>query len=168
MLAVDMERGVYIKPGEKRPWDRGYSRGEVARAMGYSPNNGLPAIFEEPEFSRAIEWERLRRDAVYRLEMQAMMPVLKAGSTALIMEVTRRAFVEPEKIPANVLFAEARKFVTMVAEFGSDQSKDHDVQKQINNFFISVDGLPEEGRAAAGGIMREELKRITGLAAELE
>lgn len=164
VLAVDMERGIYIKPGAGEPWTGGYSRTEIARTMGYDQYGHLPAWMEPPDFERLIEYERLRRDAAYRLEMIAMMPVVKAGSSALLMEVTRRAFMEPEKIPANVLFAETRKFIDIVARYGTDQPKDHDVKQQITNFFVRVDGLPEEGREAASEIMRQEMRRITGLA----
>jgi hypothetical protein len=163
MIAVDMERGIYIKPGAGEPWSGGYSRTEISRAMGYDSVGTLPAWIAGPDFVRMVEYERLRRDAAYRLEMIAMMPVIKAGSSALLMEVTRRAFVEPEKIPHNVLFAETRKFIDIVAKFGTDQPKDHDVQTQINNFFVKVENLPEEGREAATEIMRQELRRITGL-----
>lgn len=163
VIAVDMERGVYRKGG--RPWTNGISITEIMRAMGYyirpsdNRRNFTPVIFKEPEWGRAVEWERIKRDASYRLEMEGLMPLMRVGLNAMLFEVIRRAMVDPQNIPSHVLFAETRKMMDVVAEFGR-QKKASEVDDMMAKFMETVKHLPEGAREIAVQAFQTEVRML--------
>lgn len=165
ILAVDMERGMYRKESkDSREWKGSYSIAEIMRAMGYyvrenGKRGNNPVIFREPEWSRAVEWERLKRDASYRQEIDGLMPMMKVGLNAMLMQIIERALVRPESIPDHVLFPETRKMMDMVAEFGK-QKQESELDNMAEQFMKTVKGLPEGAREIAIQAFQTEVRML--------
>jgi hypothetical protein len=161
-VAVDMERGIYRR-ANGQPWKGGYSKVEIAFSMGYTarkPNGKLPTFFKEPLFSRAVEWERRKRDATFRVSMKEAMPMLDSVVGGFLMEALRRVLLHPETIPSHVLFPELRKYIEMKGEYEGAFNVRPDVQQSINVFYQNVNGLPEEARAAALEMFKREMASL--------
>lgn len=161
-IAVDMERGQYIKKKNGQAWSGPYNKWEIAEALGYNArsNSHLPKIFNEPHFSRYVEYERTVRDAGYRMAMREAMPMLDPIISGFMIEALRRVLIEPEKIADNVLFTEMRKFMTMKGEYEGAFNAPEDVKTLILNFNMQTDKLPEEARQKAVEIFKREMASL--------
>lgn len=162
-IAIDMERGTYIRKDGKA-WTGPYSKWEIAEAIGYNSkhNQHLPKIFDEPYFSRYVEYERTVRDASYRMAMREAMPMLDPVISGFMIEALRRVLITPDKIPDNVLFTELRKFMQMKGEYEGAFSTPEDVKTLILNFNLQADKLPEEARSKALEIFKREMFALIG------
>lgn len=165
-IAVDMERGIYRKLRGKKagqPWTGPYSRWQIAEDLGFNArsNSSLPKIFDSPEFERYVEFERMSRDASFRMSMKESMPILDGVISGFLLEAAKRVLLNPERIPDHVLFPELRKFVEMKGEYEGAFRARPDITLVINDFRNNLQALPEAARGKAMELFQNEVLRLT-------
>lgn len=164
-IAVDMESGQW--PGWDKPGS--YSRTEIAVAMGFSAStDGRLMFMREPDFSRFIEWERYKREANFRMSFSDVRPVLGVTTTALLLETTRRALLDPESFKNSELLDATRKYVALLGEMQEGAQKPKNVRETINVFVQNMNLLPESARKKALGLFANEMKQIAAIADRVE
>ena len=174
-IAVDMERGLIIDPRTEKPWVGGYVKRRIfeflevegLKLRNVTEGGSLPEFMAEPMFSRAVEWARVKRDHSYRVSMQENLPIIKAIYGGATMEIARRIYLDPAKIPDNVLWPEWRKLGVMLAELGGAKIPEN-INIIINNFRDEVQRMPEEARDAALNIFRSEVRALVAGSKEAE
>ena len=161
-IAVDMERGIYINTDGSN-WKGGYSRTKVARDLGYTVGNGiLPKPFESPDFERAVEWERIKRDASYRVALKEALPQTDVVLGGLLHEAQRRVLSgEVRKIDDRVLFGELRQYMAMKSQHEASLNPRGDIHITINDFRKQIEQLPAEAREVALGLFANEMRMIS-------
>lgn len=163
VIAIDMEQGRWVdhNTGQRWPEGKALSRTRIAQAMGYSAANGnVLAFMREPEWTRALECERIRRETDGTLTPQRLSYLLSVANRGMLAEITRRVLLEPEAIPDRTLFTEARKFIEMQAALGPSGDGKGDVEAQINAFMAQVRLLPPAAREQALHGLKNDLDRI--------
>lgn len=153
-IAIDMEQGRWTDPdtGERWPEGKPLSKTAVARAMGYSVANGKTLAFmREPEWTRALEYERIRRNG-------DIGPMLSATTKAMAAEIMRRVMIEPESIPDRVLLPEFRQLVELQAGLARPSAK-FSLEEYLRDFAANLRLLPPKSREAAVRSMQNDAER---------
>ncbi len=167
-IAVYMEQGIHQKP-DGSYWSGPVSRPEILRAMGWATRKQMvysgdqkhtPPFLREPDFSRFVEYERVKRMAVTRITAQEARPLVHIIAGALSTELVRRALTEPEEISNRELLVEARHWIHMAREFETKEGTGRDVHTVINNFILAIDGLPMSARAKARELFEGEIVQM--------
>jgi hypothetical protein len=175
VIAVDMERGLFVRTnpqsGQKEAWTGGYQRTAIGKQLGFKVHNGkLPKCLRSPEFERAVEWERIRRDAAYRVTLKEALPQLDVVMGGFLREAQRRVLSKRvEQIDDRVVFGELRRLIAMKAETeGATSPRGQGVHITINEFRAQIAQLPEEAQAIAIGLYKKQLERLSGAAKVIE
>ena len=159
-IAVDMEQGVFVRP-DGTTWKEGepFSRKGIAKAMGFS---GLQVLVctEGPQFLRAVEWERTKREANYRMSIQDARPLLRVAVSALLLETVRRSLEEPESFKNSELLDATRKYMVLLGELDGGGQKTKDVRQTVNVFLSQINLLPPDLRKKSLGLFSNELRTI--------
>ena len=171
-IAIDMEEHRFIDRRNGKPWAGSYSKSEIAVAMGYSKPNPLgakgnstkyPVFLHEPEFSRFVDYERIKRTAKSKMSLEEARPIASIIAGALMLELARRALTEPKNIANRELLMETRKYIGMLAEMEKPEERGGDVQNTINIFLTSVEGLPPLAKKRAMELFDSDIARLTAL-----
>lgn len=166
-IAVDMEQGDFVDERLDHKWTPGepYSKRAIAKAMGFSGLRSLVCM-EGPDFLRAVEWERTKREANYRMSVTDAKPLLRVAVSALLLETVRRALEEPKSFRNSELLDATRKYITLLAEVDGAGSKPKDVRQTVNIFLSQIDLLPPALREKSLGLFNNELAAITRAAGQ--
>lgn len=162
VIAIDMEQARWVDPNTGQRWPEGkaLSRTRIAQAMGYSVADGRPLAFmREPEWTRALEYERIRRETDGTLTPQRLSYLLSVANRGMLAEITRRVLLEPEAIPDRTLFTEARKFIEMQAALVNPGSG-KDLEASLGTFMAQIRLLPPAAREHALRALRGDMDRL--------
>jgi hypothetical protein len=175
-IAVDMERGIFMSRSRKadhhmEPWSGPYSRPTIAHTIGFNMANGkLPKCLRSPEFERAVEWERIRRDAAYRITLKEAAPQLDVVMGGFLREAQRRVLTKRvETIDDRTVFGELRRLFELKSGIESaNDPRGANVQQTVNDFRTQILLLPPEAQETAMALFRQQLARLSSAAAVID
>lgn len=160
-LAVDMEQGAY--DGDV-PYEPGsHTKANVAAALGFDRYRQMHKgyrFMREPDWSRALTWERTKREVHYGMSLADTRPVLRTVVSALLIETCRRALEEPASFRNGELLDATRKYLELLGT-SEGQSKPTDVRSTVNVFLQNVQLLPEAARTKALGLFENEIESLS-------
>jgi hypothetical protein len=170
-IAVDMEEGM-LHNAEGEPtvkWEGPVDKRAIVRRLGFSGKWDLPAFMAEPAFTRAMEFERIRRVAssTNRMGKDEVATLASMIGRAGMLEVARRFVMDPESINNRELLPESRAFARMAAEIeGAQSGGSGNVHQTINVFFEAAGRLPPKAREKFLGIFDASMKKMALAAGE--
>lgn len=160
-IAVDMELGTWVDPQSGKLWEGGrFSRQRLGEVLGfpnarYSP----PSFMDEPKFSRAVQWERIRREADMRMSSQTVKPLVSVAASAFLTELLNRALNHPEKISDRELITETRKYVEMLVSWDEGSKEKPHIQQTLTLLIQNINGLPASSRLKVRSMLGREMER---------
>lgn len=165
-IAVDMEQGLWVDPDSRERWPVGrpVSKTAVARAMGYRvANRSTLSFMAEPQWSRALQFERLRREATSSADAGKVRQLVTLIANGLLLEAYRRVLLVPETIADRVLIVEARQYVEMGASLSGGEPA-HAREDQYAALSATLRRLPPSARVQF--LHRYEAAMARGAAAQ--
>ncbi len=145
------------------------SKSAIAVHMGFKPTrDSTPSFLQEPDFSRAVEFERIRRvvQGSTRMTKDEIAVLASMIARAGMIEAARRFVVEPGKISTRDLLAETRNYARLAADVGPEGQGDRGVHQTINVFFEAAARLPPRAREKFLGMYDDSMKRMALAAGE--
>jgi hypothetical protein len=166
-IAIDMEQGHWVDPetGEHWPEGRPPSKTRIARALGFAVANRKTLSFmREPEWTRTLQWERIRREADGNPSLSRAQRLVALISDGLLLELARRVLLTPGQIENRVLVTESRQFIELQTSLAAGQPVGQSAQAVLESFAQAVRRLPPAARARAAQLLQEDLGRLTAAA----
>lgn len=167
---VDMEEGITegVASGAAAG---GPSKNLIARNLGFEGTRTyMPAFLAEPEFGRAVEFERVRRVTQGSSQMtKREIGVLSSMiARAGLLEAARRFVLEPQKLRTRELLPETRNYARLAADVAdtSGGGEGRGVHQTINVFFQAAERLPPRAREKFLGIFEQSMDRMALAAGE--
>jgi len=160
-IAIDMEQKTWLDPETGALWDRHtYSRARIGQVLGFrNADQELPSFLEEPHFSRALEWERIRREANIRMSAENIKPLLSVIASGFVLETLSRVLNDPKGISNRELLTEGRKWVQMLVESDAGNAAKPGIQNTITILLQNIQGLPQASRRKVLRLVGGEVER---------
>lgn len=169
VMWVDMEDGLIPKPAGDAGKGAWPSKNLIVQSLGFAGTlRYMPAFVSEPEFGRAVEFERIKRVAQgsSRMSKDEIAVLASMIARAGMIEAARRFVLEPEKIGTRDLLPETRNYAKLAAEVQGSDGAQGSVHQTINLFVQASDRLPPKARAKFLGIFDDSMRRMALAAGE--
>ena len=160
-MALDMEQGTWLDPRTGELWPGGrYSRARIGAELGFPrAHEKTPSFLRDPVFPRAVEWERVKREASMRMSADNVKPLVAVATSGLIMELLDRVLNQPRSIADRELLTETRKYVNLLVEWDRGKPQKPHIQQTLQILFQNIQGLPATSRAKVKRLLGNELER---------
>lgn len=135
----------------------------IAKTLGFAgARRYMPAFLAEPEFGRAVEFERVKRLAqgTNRMNKNEIAVFASMIARAGLIEVARRFVLQPETISTRDLLPETRNYARLAAEV-QDPAEGRGIRQTINVFFAAAERLPPKARDRYLAMYDDSMRRLS-------